>query len=43
MFATTERVSILCYTMQCLVFTTIMSFIVAVIYMVTTGNKRGGK
>ena len=36
-----ERVSILCYGMQCLVFTAILSMIVAVIYISTTGQKRG--
>ena len=31
-----ERVSILCYTMQCVVFTAVISMIIAVIYIAAT-------
>ena len=35
-----ERVSVLCYTMQCIIFTAVVTFIVAVVYTAMSG-KRG--
>ena len=34
-----ERVSILCYTMQCIIFTAVITFVIAVVYTAATGKK----